>query len=91
MTIETALPQDMYVQTPPEAATYSRTLETGVVALETTLQRLEAASRHLQVAAQKLQEQVQQDSHTSLQPPSSDPSKPERRARCQRFLHREDR
>ncbi len=55
----TALPADIWEQTPPEAQAYIQALEARVVALEDT------------IAA--LQEQLNQTSRNSSRPPSSDP------------------
>src|SRR5918992_2270269 len=59
MKTRTALPADIWEQTPPEAQAYIQVLEARVAALEDT------------IAA--LQEQLNQTSRNSSRPPSSDP------------------
>ena len=59
MNSEPLLSPEMWERIPPEAQAYSRALEARVAALEAMVQQL--------------REQLQQDSHTSSRPPSSDP------------------
>ena len=59
MDTSTPLPQEIWERLPAEAQTYIRVLEARITALEATVQRL--------------LERLQQDSHNSARPPSSDP------------------
>ncbi len=59
MNRETPLLPEVRERTPPEAQAYIRALEARVVALEATVQQL--------------RKRLQQDSHTSSRPPSSEP------------------
>src|ERR687892_578736 len=66
METPTALPSDIWEQTPPEAQAYIRALEARLSALESMMQALQEQNR-------ALQEQLNQTSRNSSRPPSSDP------------------
>ena len=79
METPTALPSDIWEQTPPEAQAYIRALAARLSALESMMQALQEQNR-------ALQEQLNQTSRNSSRPPSSDPpqSPRPRRPRGQR-------
>ena len=60
------LPPEIWEHTPAEAQEYMHALEGRIAVLEAMVQRLPAP-------VQQLTERRQQDSRTSLRPPSSDP------------------